>query len=61
MDRTTTTDKKFKCLECQNEITVTEGLKKGDFFECEFCGIEYIVEEVTTEGEYVVKISEEEK
>jgi transcription elongation factor Elf1 len=61
MDRITTKQRKFNCLECGNEITVAEGTKVEDYFECEFCGIEYQVMEVTEEGELVVQIVEEEK
>lgn len=61
MDKTVTQGKKFKCLECQNEITVPDSLKPGDYFECEFCGIEYEVVAITDNGEFEVKIVEEEK
>jgi transcription elongation factor Elf1 len=60
MDKTVTKNQKFKCLECENEITVDMSLKQGDFLECEFCGIEYeIVNKAENEAE--VKIVEEEK
>jgi len=61
MSKLATSGKKFKCPECNNEIVVADGLSAGDFFECEFCGIEYEVVTVTEAGEYEVKIVEEEK
>jgi len=39
---------------------VDENLKLGDYFECEFCGIEYEV--IENQGaEVIVKVVEEEK
>jgi DNA-directed RNA polymerase subunit RPC12/RpoP len=61
MDKATTVERKFKCLECGNQIEVAEGMSVGDYFECEFCGIEYEILEVTESGEYIVSIVEEEK
>lgn len=51
---------KFKCIECENEITVPEGLDVGDFFDCDFCGLEYEV--VSLEGDKMtVAVREDEK
>lgn len=61
MDKVTTSSKSFVCIECDNELSAADGMNKGDYFECDFCGIEYEVLEVTPEGEYSVKIVEEEK
>ncbi len=56
-----TSDKKFECLECANEIEVPSDKTVGDFFECDFCGIEYEIVEETDDGEFIVQIVEEEK
>lgn len=56
-----TKGKKFTCDECQNENELKEGLKVGDVVECNFCGIEFEIVEITLEGEYVLQIIEEEK
>lgn len=61
MDKLTTSNKKFNCLECGNELSVADGMKVGEYFECDFCGIEYEIVELSSEGEYSVKIVEEEK
>lgn len=61
MDKTITQEKKFKCFECQNEVVVDSALNVSDYFECEFCGIEYEVVTKNENGEFEVKIVEEEK
>lgn len=61
MGKITTTAKKFNCSECNNEVAIPEDAKVGDYFECEFCGIEYEILEVTDAGEYVIQVVEEEK
>jgi len=58
-EQTKTNDKKYTCLECKNENTVSDA-KLGDVIECEYCGIEYEVVEVL-ENEYTLKLLEEEK
>lgn len=61
MDKITTKEQRFNCSECGNEITVDSSLNVGDYFECEYCGIEYEVVEKLENGEFVVQIVEEEK
>lgn len=61
MDQTVTKEQKFNCVECGNEITVDASLNQGDYFECPFCGIEYEVVSKQEDGEFIVKIVEEEK
>lgn len=60
MNKIVTKNKQFNCSECKNLLTVDENLKLGDYFECEFCGIEYEV--IENQGaEVIVKVVEEEK
>jgi DNA-directed RNA polymerase subunit RPC12/RpoP len=59
-ERVTTENRQFKCVECENTITVPEDKQVGDFFECEFCGLEYKI--ISAEGnEFIVEVVEEEK
>ncbi len=60
-DQVKTKNRKFFCMECENEIEVMKDKEKGDFFECEFCGIEFEILEKYDDGEYKVQIVEEEK
>lgn len=59
-DKVTTQDKNFDCLECQNEVKITDHFGTGDVVECEFCGIEY---EITKRTDDIteLQIIEEEK
>lgn len=59
-DTLTTKDGKYTCLECQNINEIGE-LNVGDVVECQFCGIEYEVVSKTDDGNYVLRILEEEK
>jgi len=61
MEQIVTVGKKFNCVECNNEVVVKEGMKVGDFFECEFCGLQYEIITVSEAGEYGMKVVEEEK
>ncbi|MFW5702877.1 MAG: lysine biosynthesis protein LysW [Candidatus Dojkabacteria bacterium] len=61
MDEAVTTNRKFNCLECENEITIPEGKVVGDYFECDYCGIEYEILEQLDNGEFKIRIAEEEK
>jgi len=55
-----TANRKFTCLECQNENEVKPDTRVGDIVECSACGIEYEV--VSQDGqEYTLQIIEEEK
>lgn len=60
MDQIVTQNQRFTCSECGNEVVVAADKKVGDFFECEFCGIEFEVAAVN-DGEFTVKVVEEEK
>ena len=60
-DTVTTENKKFVCVECQNEVEVESGLEVGDVVECDYCGLEYEVLEVLDNGEYKLVVVEEEK
>lgn len=59
-DQLTSSDGKYICLECQNENKVGD-LQVGDVVECEFCGIEYEDVSKSGDGNYVLRILEEEK
>lgn len=59
-DQIKTINSKFTCTECQNEVEVKTDCKVGDVIECEFCGIEYEINE-SAAGEFVLAIIEEEK
>lgn len=61
MEQITSENMKLTCSECGNAIELSDELEVGEFFECEFCGIEYEVVAKTEGGELVVKIVEEEK
>jgi len=62
MNNVITKGKKFNCVECKNESDLNANpLKVGDIFECPFCGIEYEVSDIDTNGEYSLEIIEEEK
>ncbi len=57
-----TTLKKITCLECKNEVDLSDKIyKAGDVVECPFCGIEYKVVNVTETGEYELELLQEEK
>lgn len=51
----------FTCIECQNQNTTEQGKNENDVIECGFCGIEYEIIEVTTDGQYILELLEEEK
>lgn len=51
----------FICIECQNSNKLDQGKNEGDVVECEFCGIEYEISEITADGQYILQIVEEEK
>ena len=55
-----TTNSRFLCLECKNEVTCDPNQQVDDVIECPFCGIEY---EVTGKDgdELALQIIEEEK
>lgn len=59
-EQTTTKDKSFSCLECQNSNKIEPDYKEGDVVECEFCGIEYEIE-AEKDGEFSLSLIEEEK
>jgi transcription elongation factor Elf1 len=40
-DKIKTTNFKFECLECRNEVTCDEKQEVDDVIECQSCGIEY--------------------
>ncbi len=62
MNNVITKGKKFACNECKNESDLSANpLKVGDIFECPFCGIEYEVSDIDSNGEYSLEIIEEEK
>lgn len=63
MDDTSIVTKNFEftCIECQNTNTVDQGMNEDDVVECQFCGIEYEINEVTTDGQYILQLLEEEK
>jgi uncharacterized paraquat-inducible protein A len=61
IEKLRTIEHKLTCQECENVIEVPDDLEVGDFFECNYCGIEYEVLAVTDDGEYEVMIVEEEK
>ncbi len=51
----------FICIECQNPNKLSENMNEGEVVECEFCGIEYEISEITADGQYILQIVEEEK
>lgn len=63
MDDTTIVTKNFEytCIECQNINSTDQDKNEDDVIECEFCGIEYEIIEVTSDGQYILQILEEEK
>lgn len=60
-DQVKSTGKKFVCLECKNENELSEEVQIGDVVECSFCGLEYEVTSEDEEGNYDLRIIEEEK
>jgi|GEM_PF-1104753 len=56
-----TQNRKFICTECKNEIEMSKDSEIGDVIECNFCGIEYEIVNITHNGEFIVQIIEEEK
>ncbi len=61
-DKVKTKDKKYTCLECQNENSLGKDTKEGDIIECEFCGIEYeVVKDPENPEEFELILLEEEK
>jgi hypothetical protein len=63
MDDTNIVTKNFEftCIECQNINPVDQDKSEDEVIECQFCGIEYEIAEVTTDGEYILQLLEEEK
>jgi len=57
----TTQGKTYTCAECKNDAELDESSAVGDVVECQFCGIEYEIMSVDTEGNYTLALIEEEK
>ena len=57
----TTKNGKHECIECKNEILVSDKASVGDVVECEYCGIEYEIMEKLENDEFRLQIIEEEK
>jgi len=48
MSKVTTTEKKYICQECQNSNDLSESEKQiKDIVECNYCGMEYTIVEVS--------------
>ena len=61
-ETTKTKNKKYTCIECQNENTIEKDAKEGDIIECEFCGIEYeLKKDPDNKDEFILVLLEEEK
>lgn len=60
-EQVTTQNKKFECLECKNEVELSDELSVGDVTECPLCGIEYEVTAIHDSGECALRLIEEEK
>ncbi len=61
-EKTKSNNKKYICIECQNENTVNSDSKEGDIIECEFCGIEYeLKKDDENPEEFELILLEEEK
>lgn len=59
-DAVTTENRKFICLECNNENELQPETSVGDIIECSSCGIEYEVIK-QDDNDYTLQIIEEEK
>lgn len=57
-DKVVAVDKKYTCVECQNENELGSH-KPGDVVECGFCGIEYEIIECGDDGCKLTVIEEE--
>jgi len=51
----------YTCDECKNKNVINNESKVGDIIECEHCGIEYRIESIDKNDNFVLEILEEEK
>lgn len=59
-DEIKTSKDKYVCIECKNENEIPERAT-GDVVECEYCGIEYEIVDQDENGNFTLRILEEEK
>jgi transcription elongation factor Elf1 len=61
MENMKTIDKNYTCEECKNSNIIDSEKEIGDIVECDFCGVEYEILEKIENGEFEIRMLEEEK